>query len=156
MHLRLLETADAQQIAGLWLMGAAESGKTEAAYLPQVSQQAYTAIIADQLASQACIGWGFFDTATASLLAYLTAKIRLPEPEFAQIPSLALLDLDVHPQQRRRGLGAQLVATARSYTTEQKLSSIEVNWLSEDAQASAFWHSQGFKQFLVRGRIRLE
>lgn len=156
MYLRPLETADAPQIAGLWLTGAAESAKTEAAYLPQVSQQAYAQIIADELAAQTCLGWGVFDTATTNLFAYLTAKIYLPEPEFAQTPCLYLQDLDVHPQQRRRGLGAQLVAAARSYAIEQKLGSIEVNWLSEDVQASAFWHSQGFKQFLVRGRCRLQ
>jgi hypothetical protein len=57
------------------------------------------------------------------------------------------LDLDVHPQQRRRGLGAKLIAAARAYAETQKLGSIEVNWLSEDAQASAFWLSQGFDNF---------
>jgi ribosomal protein S18 acetylase RimI-like enzyme len=155
MYLRSLDAADATHIASLWLTGAAESGKTETAYLPQVSQPAYAAIIAGDLASTACIGWGLFDAKTDSLLAYLTAKITMPEPEFAQTPYLHLLDLDVHPQQRRRGLGAKLIATARAYAETQKLGSIEVNWLSEDAQASAFWLSQGFGQFLVRGRYRL-
>lgn len=155
MYLRPLDAADALHIAGLWLMGAAESGKTEAAYLPQVSQQAYATIIGADLASEACVGWGIFDASTANLLAYLTAKIAIPEPEFKQTSYLYLLDLDVHPQQRRRGLGAKLIAAARLYAETQKLGSIEVNWLSEDAQASAFWLSQGFGQFLVRGRYRL-
>lgn len=155
MYLRSLDAADATHIASLWLTGAAESGKTEAAYLPQVSQQAYAATLAGDLASEACIGWGIFDAATASLLAYLTAKIATPEAEFKQIPYLYLLDLDVHPQQRRRGLGAKLIAAARAYAETQKLGSIEVNWLSEDAQASVFWLSQGFSQFLVRGRYRI-
>jgi ribosomal protein S18 acetylase RimI-like enzyme len=147
MYLRSLDAADATHIAGLWLTGAAESGKTEAAYLPQVSQQAYAATLAGDLASEACIGWGIFDAATASLLAYLTAKIATPEAEFKQVPYLYLLDLDVHPQQRRRGLGAKLIAAARAYAETQKLGSIEVNWLSEDAQASAFWLSQDLDNF---------
>ena len=58
----------------------------------------------------------------------------------------------VHHVARRQGVGTRLVETAKTYAQSERFASVEGSWVPADARASAFWQSQGFGQYLVRGR----
>lgn len=152
MKLRPLQATDALAIAALWLAGATESAGTDKAFLPRVSLQEYAASVAMELKGGTCLGWGLFAEAPERLLAYLTARVTDPSPEFIQARFLYLLDLDVDHEARRQGLGARLVAAAKTYAQTEQLATVEVSWLSADPRASAFWRSQGFSAYLARAR----
>jgi len=151
-QLRLLQPPDASEVAALWHAGAKESASVDPSFFPRVSLEEYAAFLANDFSQGSCIGWGVFAKEPQCLLAYLTARVMVPDPEFKQTRFLYLLDLDVHREARRHGLGARLVAAAKAYARTENLASIEVSWLTSDPRASAFWQKQGFRQFLARAR----
>ena len=155
MKLRKLESIDAHGVAALWHAGATESARTDPAFSPRLSQEAYSASVATDLSEGAYLGWGVFSEAPQSLLAYITARVTLASAEFNQSSFLYILDLDVHRDARRVGLGTKLVAAARQFAQSEGLGGVEVSWLSADPTATAFWQRQGFTQYIARGRCPL-
>lgn len=155
IDIRPLRAEDATGIAALWMSGAHESAEVDGTYAPGVSPEGYARLVADELRSGQCIGWGAFATEPVRLLAYLTAQVAVAGPEFQPRRYLCLLDLDVGRDARRRALGSRLVAAALAHARAHGLAEVEVNWLSADQRASAFWLRQGFEPFMARGRLRL-
>ena len=155
MRLRRLEPIDASGIAALWHAGATESAQADPAFLPRLSPEAYTASVASDLAEGSYLGWGVVGESPHSLIAYLTARVTPASAEFNQSSFLYILDLDVHREARRTGLGTRLVAAAKAFARSQGLGGVEVSWLSADPTASAFWRSQGFAQYIARARLPL-
>ena len=149
----ILQSSHASEVASLWFSGVKENALAEESYVPRFSQDQYAARIAAQLESGAILGWGIVLPSSLRMAAYLTAELKESAPEFARRKFLYLNDLDVHHGERRKGLATILVETAKRYAQESGLSSIEVSWASADVQASAFWHAQGFGQYLSRGRL---
>lgn len=149
----VLQSSHALEVASLWLSGVKENAVAEESYVPRFSQEQYAARIAAHLESGDILGWGIFLPSSLCMAAYLTAELKESAPEFVQRKFLYLLDLDVHPGERRKGLASLLVETAKRYAQESSLSSIEVSWASADAQAAAFWKAQGFGQYLSRARL---
>lgn len=151
MRTRVLVITDAGAVAQLWLAGAQESATVEPAFEPRVSASEYCACLTEEFKSGAIVGWGCFSE-DDELLGYLTASMSDASPEFVRPRYLYLLDLDVCSSARRRGIGSELVHAARRFAADNGLASIEVNWLSADARAGAFWRAQGFTQYLSRAR----
>jgi GNAT superfamily N-acetyltransferase len=154
LDLRRLSAADAVQMATLWVQGAEESAQADEAYRPRMDAPGYSQGLAVDLAGHRIKAWGIFSPGQ-TLLAYLTAEVTWPEPEFVQTPALRLLDLDVHPTARRQGLATRLLKAARELARSEGLASLEVSWLTQDARADAFWRSQGFGPFLQTARSTL-
>ncbi len=148
-----LHSTHASAVASLWLSGVRENALAERAYLPAVSQEEYAATIVARLANGSIFGWAVVLPSPSRLVAYLTAELKESAPEFVQRKYLNLLDLDVHQAERRNGYGTSLVQAARRHSKKAGLSSIEVNWVTADVQASAFWQRQGFSQYLSRARL---
>jgi ribosomal protein S18 acetylase RimI-like enzyme len=155
MQVRRLALTDAPDIAALWHAGAAESARADPAFSPSVSPEVYCATVAADLAAGNYIGWGMFSQDPERLWGYLTARVMLASTEFNQSSFLYILDLDVHHEARRQGLGTKLVAAARAFAQSEHLRSVEVSWLSADAAAAAFWQRQGFTQYLARARCHV-
>ena len=151
MEFRVLTTADASAVADLWLPGARESAAVNSVFQPSASVAQYSASLTQELSSQAIAGWGAFSEGV--LLGYLTARVSDADPAFVSGKYLYLLDLDVRSDARRQGIASALVRMARSFAADGGISSIEVSWLVQDANAAAFWRSQGFSQYLARGRV---
>lgn len=155
LELIALHTRHAAEVAALWLAGVRENALSDPAYWPAFSEDRYAELMASRLASGSVFGWAAIEPSTGRLAAYLTAELKRSAPEFRKREHLGLLDLDVQRAHRRKGLGTSLVAAARLHARAAGLSSIEVNWVTTDAQASAFWHRQGFGPHLSRGRLGL-
>lgn len=68
----------------------------------------------------------------------------------ASLPMIA--DLYVAPTHRRQGLGRQLVSEYTRRAKEAGFSAVDVNLLSLDHQAAAFWTALGFGQWMVQLR----
>jgi len=151
MDTRTLVAADAIAVAELWLAGAHESGVVDATFRPRVSVAEYGSTLREEFTSGTIVGWGRFSPSN-ELLGYLTARVSEASLEFLPAKYLYLLDLDVRPIARRRGIGSALVQVARLFAKERSLESIEVSWLLADARATAFWRRQGFAQYLARAR----
>lgn len=152
MTLRRLNPDDAPAVTKLWHAGALDSASADAHFHPATSPEAYAQAVASDLRMGKVLGWAAVDATEGSVLAYLTAEIREPAPDFEQARYLYLLDLDVGREHRRKGFGAKLVAEARAFAVQEGLATIEVAWLVEDARASAFWARQGFAPYLARAR----
>jgi GNAT superfamily N-acetyltransferase len=155
MKLRRLELIDAPGVAALWHAGAIESARTDPAFSPRISQEVYSTSVAGDLSEGAYLGWGVFSEAPQTLLAYLTARVTPASAEFNQLSFLYILDLDVHREARRIGLGTKLVSAARQFAQSEGLGGVEVSWLSADPTAKAFWQRQGFTQYIARARCPL-
>ena len=148
-----LQSTHASAVASLWLSGVRENARAERAYLPAVSQEEYAATIVARLANGSIFGWVIVLPSPPRLVAYLMAELKESAPEFVQRKYLNLLDLDVRQAERRNGYGTSLVEAAKRYSKKADLSSIEVNWVTADVQASAFWQRQGFSPYLSRARL---
>jgi ribosomal protein S18 acetylase RimI-like enzyme len=155
MKTRALAAADASAVAELWLVGAQESAAVDSAFLPRVSVSEYSASLTEELLSGAVVGWGCYSV-EGSLMGYLTARLSEASAEFVPSKYLYLLDLDVRSSARRQGVASELVRAARRFSLESGVGSLEVSWLLADARATAFWHKQGFIQYLARARSAVE
>ncbi len=153
--IRSLQSTDGPEIARLWLDGILESAVEDASFRPLRTLDEYAESLAAEFASGDSIGWGVVADATQEMVAYLMAGITPANTDLDQPAFLYLQELDVGRAHRRRGLGAQLVVTAKEFAREQRLESVEVSWISTDARATAFWLKQGFIQCVARARCRL-
>ena len=150
----VLQPGHAPGMAALWRVGVSENAVAEKSFTPAMSEEDFAAMVAGQLVSGALFGWAI-TSPTGDLLAYLTAEVKVSAPESGSAPYLYLMDLDVSRAERRKGLATALVAQARGHAANQGLACLEVSWVSKDPQASAFWHSQGFTQYLSRARANV-
>ncbi len=128
-----------------------ESAAVDPTFRPRMSCAEYAVSLAQALSAGRQVGWGAFD-AQETLLGYLTANVVEANPEFEQARNLFLLDLDIHSAWRRQGIGSALVQWARAHATQQGIPTVEVGWLLADPRSTAFWRSQGFAPYVVRGR----
>jgi len=148
-----LQASHAAAAASLWLLGMRENAIADESFAPRMSASQFAAVLAEQLASRTLFGWGIVSGSEQGLAGYLTAEVKEAAPELGSGRYLYLLDLDVSRDERRKGLGTRLVEAARRHAELSGLSRVEVSWVSADAQAAAFWHRQGFKQYLSRARV---
>ena len=156
MHFRELAAGDATCIAMLWHTCAAESGDLDVGFRPRAAAAAYAELLRPQLESSALFGWGAFAAASAdaALLGYLTAEVRDPRRDWEQDCILYILDVDVEPAARRKGIARQLVNLALAKAATLNVKRVELGW-SIDASSSAVWARLGFRQSLTRGFIEV-
>src|SRR5882672_9294396 len=156
MHFRELAAGDATSVAMLWHACAAASGDLDVVFRPCAAAAAYAELLQPQLESSALFGWGAFAVASAdaALLGYLTAEVRYPSRDWEQDVILYILDVDVEPAARRKGIARCLVNLALAKAATLNVKRVELGWPIE-SRSSAVWTRLGFRQYLTRGFIEV-
>lgn len=155
MHFRELQPEDSAAIAAIWRTGAEESGMRDPAFRPRISVAAYGERVRADLAASKVFGWAAFATPAHEepLCGYLTAEIREPSVEWAQDRILYVLDVDVAPAWRGRGIAKALVNLAVERAVSLGISRLELSWIANDPRSSEVWARLGFREYLVRGYL---
>ena len=73
--------------------------------------------------------------------------IRNRQTGYESPESAVLFNLWVNEKDRRRGVGAALVLSAKTWLKERNVTSVQVGWHPDNKAANDFWSAQGFRQY---------
>jgi len=158
MLLRELRATDAETVATLWRACAAESGLVDAVFRPRACAAVYGERLAAQLEAAEILGWGAFTAVETApmLIGYLTAEVRRASIDWEQDDILYILDVDVEPDFRGRGVAKNLVQLALAKAAALRIFRAELSWIANDPRATEVWTRLGFRPYLTRGWITFD
>jgi ribosomal protein S18 acetylase RimI-like enzyme len=156
---------DAAAMAALWHICTAEVAVHEPIYTPHMDHATLTALLAGELATGARFGWlAQADNPAAennplaetnpvadesTLAGYVTCRMEDELPVFPPSPYLYVIDLDVAPAFRRRGVSRLLMGATEAFARARGIARIELAVAAADPRARAVWEAQGFQPHLV-------
>jgi len=151
--LRELTPADAGSVAALWLVCTREVAETEPIYTPAVTHDELEELLSRELQSGARLGWAAFDG--ERLAAYVTCRIEQESAAFAPRRFVYIIDLDVAPTYRRKGLSGRLLSQVEGFARSKGIDRLELAFAAADPRARAVWERHGFQSHLVYMHRRL-
>ena len=75
-------------------------------------------------------------------------RIDRAPPILEEVERAEITDLGVRESHRRRGIGRTLVAEALQWVRENGVTRVEVQVARGNTEGQAFWHSEGFGDFM--------
>ena len=144
---------DSPAIADLWLACTAEVAVHESIYQPGLSRTALTELRHAELSCGRILAW--VAETGGRLAAYATCRLEHGQALFAPRRYLHVIDLDVAPAFRRRGLSRRLLACVEQFARQQAVTRIELAYAHGDPRSSAVWARHGFRPHLVVAHKKL-
>lgn len=159
LRIRPAGPEDAAAMAALWHICTAEVAAHEPIYTPHMDHPTLTALLADELATGARFGWlAQADipvdennplSAKSALAGYVTCRMEDELPLFPPRPHLYVIDLDVAPAFRRRGVSRLLMGNVEAFARARGIERIELAVAAADPRARSVWEAHGFHPHLV-------
>ncbi len=83
------------------------------------------------------------------LAGYVTCHIEEELPLFIQRRYLYVIDLDVSPDYRGRGLSHMLMNRVETFARENGINRLELAYVTEESRSQKVWERHGFKPYFV-------
>ena len=150
-NLRPLEPFDIPQVKEMWyrLVEAGETADPRFKPAPD-AKEAIDAYARETWVRRHPFSHGWVAVGDDRLVAFLLGVPTQPVPVLDRPQISVITDIWVDPDWRRLGLGRELVERFASTSRAAGYPVVEVNTLSADSRAVAFWHSMGFTDWMVR------
>lgn len=146
-ELRTGTAQDAAAIAELWLSATAEVAAHEPIYTPDIGHDDLARTLAEAFQTGEMQAYVVYTGTT--LAAYATFRVEEETPKFVPRRYLYVIDLDVSPQFRSRGLSRRLMERLERHAKAQGIYRLELTTAFADPRAKAVWERQGFKPHLL-------
>ena len=139
---------DASAIARLWLTCTAEVARQEPVYTPGISADALTERLRAEFTAGRKFGW--VADAGDTLAGYVTCLTQTEAPVFVSRNFVYVVDLDVAPEHRKRGLSRLLMQQVEDYARSHGIERLELSVAYRDPRARAVWERHGFQPHLLQ------
>ena len=145
MNIRIALPGDALEIARLWQQCTIEVARLEPLVTPDISEAELTDRLAGELASGTIFAWVAFQE--QQLASYVTCRFEGESPFFVSRRYLYVMDLDVAPQFRGRGLSYRMMAEVEAFARENGVGRLELAFVTKDPRPQEVWQRHGFKPY---------
>ena len=147
LNIRSAIPGDAQKIARLWIQCTSEVARLEPVYTPDIDQGNLAVLLRDELAASKRFAWVAMND--QSLAGYVTCRIEEELPMFVRRRYLYVIDLDVSPDFRGRGLSHLLMNKVEVFAREIGINRLELAYVTEYPHPQKVWARHGFTPYFV-------
>ncbi len=138
---------DALVIAQLWRTCTGEVAAHEPIYTPALSVPELAVLFGEVLATGRCTAW--VAEADGMLAGYVTCRVEDEAPVFRARKYVYVIDLDVAPEFRRRGVSRVLMAEVERHALALGIRRLELTFAVADPRPAAVWARHGFRPHLI-------
>lgn len=87
---------------------------------------------------------------------FITGKIAKPFLPFSKIEMVGQIESCwINPEVRRKGFASKLLAAIEEWFEGRKIQYIELNYITENREAKAFWEKMQYKPYRIAARKKL-